>query len=66
MMDRNGGDEWRESLLEMREGLNGELPRVAAWKTPLLMLAVAAVEETGFRYAVIGVVMDAGDRKSVV
>jgi membrane protease YdiL (CAAX protease family) len=50
-------DEWRESLLEMREGLNGELPRVAAWKTPLLMLAVAAVEETGFRYAVIGVVM---------
>lgn len=54
---RGSRKEWREAIYEMRGGLSGELPRVAAWKIPLMMLAVAAVEEVGFRYAVIGVVM---------
>ena len=54
---RGSRKEWREAIYEMRGGLSGELPRVTAWKIPLMMLAVAAVEEVGFRYALIGVVM---------
>lgn len=49
--------ERREDVFEIRQGLNGEIPRLPFWKVALIMAGVGCVEEAGFRYAVIGVVM---------
>lgn len=47
----------REGIYEIRQGPNGEIPRLALWKVACIMVGVGCVEEAGFRYAAIGVIM---------
>lgn len=47
----------RENVYEIRQGLNGEIPRLAFWKMACTMVGVGCVEEAGFRYAAIGTIM---------
>ncbi|MEC4271804.1 CPBP family glutamic-type intramembrane protease [Adlercreutzia sp. R25] len=47
----------REDIYAIRQGLNGEIPRLALWKVTCVMVGVGCVEEAGFRYAATGVIM---------
>ena len=50
----------RAAVIEMRQGISGEMPRLPLWKEAGLMIGVGCAEETAFRYALIGVFMAPG------